>query len=76
MYLKILQKIDFSIGYGLTDVKDMLNIREYLMKKKMIAKFIESVFVSVKSFGKPWTSQSEKFISSNSESCLVRYDEN
>ena len=53
MYLKILQKIDFSIGYGLTDVKDMLNIREYLMKKKMIAKFIESVFVSVKSFGKP-----------------------
>ena len=42
--------------------------------KKMIAKFIESVFVSIKSFGRPWTSQSEKFISSDSESCLVRYD--
>ena len=64
----------FSVIYCLTDVKDIPNVHEYLMKNtiKIDNQIIKVVFVEELCFGKPLTSQSLKCISLNKDSYLAR----
>ena len=56
---------DFSIEYGVTQTKDILNVYDYFVTKKqykIILRFVKLLFVVRLSFGRLLVTQNVKFV--------------